>query len=389
MNNAETEHRFGSGGTPSGSRTRESNIELFRIITMLLIVAHHYVVNSGLTTSDGPIFMDSLSWRSLFLLFFGAWGKIGINCFVLITGFFMCKVGISSHKFFKLLFQVLFYRWIIALIFLCTGYQAFSLPQLLKILVPISDVGTGFTNAFLVFFLFIPFLSIGVNSMNEKQHLLLLVWAFFTYVFLGSIPGFSVTMNYVSWFSVLFLIASYIRLYPKKIYGNVVIWGILLCLILVLDLGSIVIGTYLGNHPYFFVMDSNAFLAVITGICAFMFFRNLKIKNSKVINTLAMSTFGVFCIHTNSESMRKWLWKDTIDCVGHYDAPLMPLYAIGCVMGVFIVCSIIDLLRIYLIEKPFFKLWDKKWEGIVAKWHKMEIYILRKIGVEDSERTEL
>lgn len=29
-------------------RQRESNLELFRIITMLLIVAHHYVVNSGL-----------------------------------------------------------------------------------------------------------------------------------------------------------------------------------------------------------------------------------------------------------------------------------------------------------------------------------------------------
>lgn len=27
---------------------RSSNIELFRIITMLIIVAHHYVVNSGL-----------------------------------------------------------------------------------------------------------------------------------------------------------------------------------------------------------------------------------------------------------------------------------------------------------------------------------------------------
>lgn len=27
---------------------RDSNIELFRIITMLVIVAHHFVVNSGL-----------------------------------------------------------------------------------------------------------------------------------------------------------------------------------------------------------------------------------------------------------------------------------------------------------------------------------------------------
>lgn len=29
-------------------KERQSNLELFRIITMLIIVAHHYVVNSGL-----------------------------------------------------------------------------------------------------------------------------------------------------------------------------------------------------------------------------------------------------------------------------------------------------------------------------------------------------
>lgn len=54
---------------------RDSNIEFFRIITMLLIIAHHYVVNSGLAYNDGPIFNDSLSTPSLFLLIFGAWGK--------------------------------------------------------------------------------------------------------------------------------------------------------------------------------------------------------------------------------------------------------------------------------------------------------------------------
>ena len=29
-------------------KTRDSNLELYRIIMMLLIVAHHYVINSGL-----------------------------------------------------------------------------------------------------------------------------------------------------------------------------------------------------------------------------------------------------------------------------------------------------------------------------------------------------
>lgn len=31
-----------------GGEKRSSNIELFRILSMLMIVAHHYVVNSGL-----------------------------------------------------------------------------------------------------------------------------------------------------------------------------------------------------------------------------------------------------------------------------------------------------------------------------------------------------
>lgn len=31
-----------------GGGKRSSNIELFRILSMLMIVAHHYVVNSGL-----------------------------------------------------------------------------------------------------------------------------------------------------------------------------------------------------------------------------------------------------------------------------------------------------------------------------------------------------
>ncbi len=67
---------------------RSSNLELFRIITMLLIIAHHYVVNSGLTEI---LYVNPLSSKSIFLFLFGAWGKTGINCFVLITGYFMCK----------------------------------------------------------------------------------------------------------------------------------------------------------------------------------------------------------------------------------------------------------------------------------------------------------
>ena len=52
--------------------TRSSNIELFRIIIMLIIVAHHYVINSGLLTIVET--QQNLKFRDVFLLIFG-WGE--------------------------------------------------------------------------------------------------------------------------------------------------------------------------------------------------------------------------------------------------------------------------------------------------------------------------
>ena len=369
-------------------KARESNIELFRIIAMLLIVAHHFVVNSGLMAEDGLIYNNPLSWRSLFLLVFGAWGKIGINCFVMITGYFMCTSKISIKKFMKLFLEIMFYKIVIYSIFWITGYEVFSLGGFLKVIIPIRTVYNDFPNAFLLYYLLIPFLSILVRHLNEKQHIYLLLWCGFTYVFLGTVPGFSVKMNYVSWFSVLFVIASYIRLYPKKIYQNRRIWTWLTMIFVLLCVVSVIACAWLSAKTgrmivFRFVSDSNTFLAVATGVCLFMLFKNLNIRYSKFINTAAASAFGVVLIHANSDVMRRWLWVDTIDAAGHYNAPLMPLYAVSCVAAIYIVCALIDQLRIRLIEKPFFQLWDRHWAGFLAKYKKIEMNILSKMNVQE------
>ena len=346
------------------SKVRDSNLELYRILVMLLIVAHHYVVNSGLISANGPIYADTLSWRSLFLLLLGAWGKTGINCFVLITGYFMCKSQITAKKFAKLLFEVMFYRLVLNVIFWVTGYAKFSLTTLVMNLIPVTSIGTGFTSTYLVFFLFIPFLNVLVQNMTQKQHILLLALCGFTYVILGTVPFFSVTMNYVSWFMVLYLIASFIRLYPCELFENGKFWGLAMLASIAVSAISVVACAWLGSKlgktmAYTFVTDSNTFLAVCTGVTSFMFFKNLKIKHSKFINTVAASTFGVLLIHGHSEAMRRWLWKDTLNNVGVYDQVWMPLHAIGSVLLIFTVCTAIDYLRIRFVEKPAFALWDK------------------------------
>ena len=357
---------------------RDSNLELFRIIAMLLIVAHHYVVNSGLTAPDGPIYNNPLSRDSLFLMIFGAWGKIGINCFVMITGYFMCTSNITAKKFFKLVLIILFYQIIIGLIFILSGYQPLEWKSFIKLFIPIRSVKQNFSGFFIIFFLFIPFLNIVIKHINEKKHIYLFLVCVFTYVLFGSFH--QVDMNYVSWFIVLYVTASYIRLYPKKWFSNNRICGSLAALFVILSALSVWLGTYWGLHvgknlTYFFVSDSNTIMAFLTGVFTFLFFKNLKLRYSRFINGVAATTFGILLIHANSDTMRQWLWKDTLDNVGHYG---QITHALLSVLIVFAVCSFIDFLRIKLIEKPFFDLWDKKQEMVYGFFKRKEDKMFQK-----------
>ena len=181
---------------------------------MLLIVAHHYVVNSGLldVLNNQPF-----DCRSIFFNIFGMWGKIGINCFVLITGYFMCKSDISLRKFLKLLLEVLFYNVIIYLVFVFAGYEEFSFVSLFKKIWIFRKVSDGFTTCFLLFYLFIPFLNVLVNALNKRLHSYLIILCISIYSIFGSVPWFEIHYNYLTWFVVLFFISSYIRLYTPQL----------------------------------------------------------------------------------------------------------------------------------------------------------------------------
>lgn len=343
------------GGNATIKKERSSNLELYRIIVMLLIVAHHYVVNSGL---NKVALEDPMSVNSLYYTIFGAWGKVGINCFVLITGYFMCKSEITLRKFLKLFLWVMTYHILITGVFTAFGYHPEGLFKMWFSVIPMLNITDGFTSCFLVFYLCIPFLNILIRNLNQKQHMWLIVLMLFIYTLHGSVPKMSVNMNYVSWFSVIYFIAAYLRIYPTRRDKDTNFWGLLTLISWTLSVGSIIAFRWasskigMSNMSYFWVADSNAILAVTNSVTSFMWFRNLKIKNSKLINTIAASSFAVLLIHANSNTMRQWLWYDTIDCVGHYDASFYWLYAIGCVLAIYAVCTIIDIIRIKTIETP-------------------------------------
>lgn len=104
--------------------------------------------------------------------------------------------------------------------------------------------------------------------------------------------------------------------------------------------------------PYRMLSDSNVMLTLLTAVCSFMWFKNIKLPQSKYINMVGGSTFGVLLIHANSDTMRRWLWQDLLDNVGHYEDEYFWLRPIVLVVSIFVTCIIIDQLRIVFVERP-------------------------------------
>lgn len=137
------------------------------------------------------------------------------------------------------------------------------------------------------------------------------------------------------------------------------------------------------SMPYYFVADSNMFLAVITGISLFMLFKNVKIKYNKFINTVASSVFGVLCIHANSDVMRYWLWVKVFNNVNMYSSNYLIIHAFGAVIIVYVVCTVFDNLRFRFIEKPIFNKMEKYLDIMVSNYVKLENRFLK--FLKDSE----
>lgn len=328
---------------------------------MLLIVAHHSVVNSGVIQEMAE---DGINGNSLFAALFGMWGKTGINCFVLITGYFMCKSHITVQKFLKLVLEVLFYNVVIFALFCLFNVQDFTLKDLLKAIVPVKQLSRNFVGCYIVFFLLIPCLNVLIRSLTKIQHIYTLGVVLFFYSLFGTV-GF-VEFNYVTWFVILYLVSSFIRLYKPLDSFNTVTWSIVSFFCILVSAASVVALLYcsktMGKDITLMlrlVQDSNTLFAFATGLSLFMLFKGINIQYSGVINAIGASTFGVLLIHANSDTMRQWLWKDLLDSPNLYHSANYMLKASLAVLAIFFVCVVIDRVRIALIEKPMFNMLNK------------------------------
>ena len=331
---------------------------------MLLIIAHHFVVNSGvkdLYDHTNP------TVSQYFLQVWGMWGKTGINCFILISGYFLCKGRLTWQRYVKLLAEIYFYSLAITAIFVITGYETLTPVTAIKhMLWPLADVGRNFVSSFLCFYAFVPIYNKLIAAMPEKTNRIFVLGLLFYATICGTFLD-ARTFFEPLWYVILYFVAAYIRLYPNKYTESLKVSSVLLASTIILAIASVVSLIWVKAHlfpqlptmTYYFVSNSHKILAFAVGLSAFLFAKNCPRFQSPVINWISAGTFAVLLIHAASDTMRHWLWQDIVQVprlyIESFSGSIASLVMISIItpLIIFAICTTIDSFRRRYIEKPF------------------------------------
>ena len=247
---------------------RKSNIELLRIVSMFMILTHHYVVNSGIMEGFGA---GSTSINYIFLALFGMWGKTGINIFIMISGYFMCRSKLTVKRYCKVLFEYFFYLFVIYFTLLFMGYEVFNVARINDLLFGVfkyANVSGNFLGSFFMFYLFIPFINKFIHQLTKAEFRNLILLLLFVFTILSTVFFNIFVFGEIFWFIAIYLIGAYLKLYPPTWANSLKASRNLLILSLIVSYASVVLMVIKEQFMYtfYFVIDANKLGAVLVSI---------------------------------------------------------------------------------------------------------------------------
>lgn len=333
-------------------KQRKSNFELLRIFAMVLIILHYYAIHGGLSGIAG--FGVNKYIGTICLI----GGKLAVNLFVLISGYFLIESEFKVKKVLKLILQV--YCYSVAFFIVYVIFKGIPTGEIIKLTVfPFTSKAYWFMLPYICVYVLSPFINKLIKSITQKQ----LISFIGILIFIFSGIGFFITdsglMNNLSWFILIYLIGAYIRLYDfnrfsKKIIKCFSVIGYVLFIIVTCGI------TYMSQYNasiFRFVnkiSSMNSIIVLVEAILIFMVFKNLEIKNSRVINVLGKSSIGVYLFHDSI--FRVEFWKEICFVEKFYFVSPLILVAhiVVCVGGIYVGGVILEWIRGKVIEEKFF-----------------------------------
>ena len=338
---------------------RASNIELLRIISMILIIMHHFSVHGCFT------FTPDLTFNKVFLQVFGLGGKAGVVAFVMITGYFMVSSSFKLYKFAKLVGQIWFYSIAMLGVAMGLGLDTVMSRNMMLALLPIGAM-SWFAQNFLVLYLLTPIINRVLRWLQHTYYVILLVVSTVIWFLIPTalnlwpnVPHTTFGFKHIFSFIVFYSMGAYIKLYGSHITRKV---GVIFSAIGFVGafLGDILVDVLAMTNPeymkqiFYFTQNDYGFFQLLLGIGLFIIFLKAKITYRPWINVVASTTFGIYLLHDNRLFLHH-MWDNVLATYQYYDSLVLPLYAIFVVALIFVVGMTVDYVRLAFIEKPVMK----------------------------------
>lgn len=367
------------------SVSRESNIELLKVIAVFMIVLCHTAITMtsvGSGHSNAIWFYDINSLpnclEKFILTFYNYCGFLGNDIFFVCSAWFMVdKKKNKTHKNYKVL-KMETDVWIISAIFLtvfviCGVHMHKS--TVIRALFPTVFNNNWFATSYMVFFILYPWLNRCIEKIPrvyQKYACLFLVALICILLPLfQAVSDFRFTFSYLMMWVVVYLCVSYLKSYHRDLLNNQR-FAIVVLLIGITGLFSEVAATYyLGESIPIFHGDGmrwnkcyNLFEWLLAFGC-FNLFRSFRFQNL-FINRLSSLSLLIYLIHGNFLVRRyvRPLLYNVIYSVFHNQH--VPLWLLLFSLVVFVISALFAYMYQNSIQKFAYHFSDKAGTAIVT-----------------------
>lgn len=353
-------------------KKRESNFELLRILACLMVISHHFIVKG-----NGAMLDNSFSLQQMVYMLLLPGGKIGVNCFVLLTGYFLSNKPANTERVLRMIWTVTVYSLFGNILAVLLGKDLTAGSWKAAIL-PIAYNTMGwFIAPFLVLTMLSPFLNEMVNHLNQTAFVRLLIcFTGICVVCPNVLPHASFFIDQFGWFMYLYLIGAYLRRFPAQWMNNRRSVAMITAVVLLLNVAAqAALRILFHTKPNkleladYYAVNGNSILCLAAAVMLFLLCRRIKFQN-RAVNWVASSCFGVYLL-TDCTVLEQILWEK-VDALALYQRTAGEFLtgAVLCIAAVFVIAFILAKVLYYLLEKPLFGLWcklDALWEKFLTK----------------------
>ena len=335
---------------------REYNVDLFRIVATLFVIVLHVLGQGGILYRTT---LDSAGYWTAWFLEIAAYGAV--DCFALISGYVMVDKSVKLKSIIGLWFQAFFYSVVLSYLVFAFFPATQTVTNIHAAFLPISYRQWWYMSAYFGMFFFIPLLNAAVKHLSRntlKKVLLVVLLGAGILDCAVNKDAYSLVGGYSAvWLAVAYLFGAYIKKYNLK-ENFTILKGVLgyLAMTLLTMLTKVgirhVVKVVNGDPNLDHMFISYTSITVFLGsIFLFLGFLNLRVGKApaKVIAFLSPATLGVYLIHVHPLVFQNII-RDAFAIYATATPAVLAFCVIAVTLGVYLCCSIIDLIRIWLFN---------------------------------------